>query len=38
MSVPVGRGALAAEIVLAPPSGNTPVLFRGDSLFVLGGH
>ena len=35
MSVPFGRGALAAEIVLAPPSGNTPVLFRGDSLFVV---
>ena len=28
---------MVAEIVLAPPSGNTPVLLRGDSLFVLGG-
>ena len=37
--VPVGRGgALVAEIVLAPPSGNTPVLLHGDSLFVLGGN
>ena len=30
-------GALVAEIVLASPSRNTPVLLRGDSLFVLGG-
>ena len=28
---------MVAEIVLAPPSRNTPVLLRGDSLFVLGG-
>ena len=28
---------MVAEIVPAPPSGNTPVLLRGDSLFVLGG-
>ena len=28
---------MVAEIVLAPPSRNTPMLLRGDSLFVLGG-
>ena len=33
----LGGGALVAEIVLAFPSRNTPVLLRGDSLFVLGG-
>ena len=35
--VPVGRGCFGCGNWLAPPSRNTPVLLRGDSLFVLGG-